>query len=466
MANRGSFNSRLGFILASAGSAVGLGNIWKFPFEVGAGGGAAFLIIYSLFAFLLCFPVMTAEIAIGRSTQSSPVTAFKKLGFANWSGIGYLGLCSGLLILSFYNVAAAWSFGFFFEMIQGHFEVGNNFSKYTSDWIKISLYGLIFMTGTAFVVSRGVSQGIEKAAKIVMPMLLILIVGLIIYALSLPNALIGIKYYLLPDFSKITTTVIYSALGQAFFSLSLGMGALITFGSYLNKDADIVTSAALITFIDVFIAFLAGLMMFPFVAYVTNGNLAAMGAISGEETFIFETITAVFESLGADLGVFIGGLFFLLLSFAALTSTISLLEVPTAFLVDEKGFERSKATWGVALFIFLIGIPSILGAGASEFFGEFISFPGKSSPSSFMSFISMVGGSTFLSLGGFLISLFTAFIWRKRSFSKAISVQNQGRLSRWLTTYVHFAIRYICPVVLGILSFTTILSNYFGVTLI
>ena len=466
MANRGGFNSRWGFILASAGSAVGLGNIWKFPFEVGAGGGAAFLIVYLFFALILCFPVMTAEIAIGRATQSSPVTAFKKLGFSNWSGIGYLGLASGLLILSFYNIAAAWSFGYFFEMVIGHFEVGHNFREYTANWIKISLYGLIFISGTAFVVSKGVSHGIEKSAKVIMPALIVLILGLIFYALSLPNAWVGIQYYLLPDFSKLTAAVVYSALGQAFFSLSLGMGALITFGSYLNKEANLVTSAAIITLADVFIAFLAGLMMFPFVSYITSGDLVVIKSISGEETFIFEVLPTIFESLGVNLGILIGGLFFLLLSFAAFTSTISLLEVPTAFLVDEKGIKRSKATWIVALVVFIIGMPSLLGAGASEFFSEFIWLPGKEFPSSFMTIISMIGGSTFLSLGGFFISLFTAFIWKKQNFLNEMKVQNQGKIGQWLTLYVCFAIRYICPLVLGVLSLTTILSNYFDIVII
>lgn len=466
MASRGNFNSRLGFILASAGSAVGLGNIWKFPFEVGAGGGAAFLLIYLLFAFVLCFPVMTAEIAIGRRAQASPVTAFKKMGFARWSGLGYLGLVSGLLILSFYNVVAAWSFGYFFEMLQGHFAIGESFSTYTASWFKICLYAIIFMSATAFIVSRGVSHGIEKAAKIMMPTLLILIIGLIIYALMLPHALVGIKHYLLPDFSKINTSVIYSALGQAFFSLSLGMGALITFGSYLRKDANIVTSAAIITFTDVFIAFLAGLMMFPLVAYVTQGNLAAMSAISGEETFIFETLPNVFQSLGPVLGVIIGSLFFLLLSFAALTSTISLLEVPTAFLVDEKKISRSKATWSVALIVFFIGIPSLLGHGASSFFSEFIQLPGSDSPINFMSTVAMIGGSTFLSLGGFFISLFTAYIWGRKNFVNEIKSENESLIAIGLRLYVHFAIRWICPLLLGSISLTTILQIYFGISLL
>lgn len=464
MAGRGNFNSRLGFILASAGSAVGLGNIWKFPFEVGAGGGAAFLLIYLCFALLLCFPVMTAEIAIGRHTNSSPVGAFRKLGFAKWSGLGYLGLASGVLILSFYNVVAAWSFGYFFEMVRGNFSIGLNFSDYTADWLKIGIYGLLFMSATAFIVSRGVSQGIERAAKIMMPSLIILILGLIIYSLSLPNALVGIKYYLLPDFSKLTGSVVYSALGQAFFSLSLGMGALITFGSYLKKDTNIVSSAAIITISDVSIAFLAGLMMFPIVAYLTQGDLQTISQISGEESFIFQTMPAVFESLGPTLGIIIGSLFFLLLSFAALTSTISLLEVPTAFLVDEKKIQRSKATWLVAFVIFLVGIPSMLGAGTSSFFANFIQLPGMDGTMSFMSFVGLVGGSTFLSLGGFLISVFTAYVWKKHNFNLEIQFENESRVSKVLRIYVDFAIGVICPIVLGIICVVTILSNYFGFT--
>ncbi|TQV82791.1 sodium-dependent transporter [Aliikangiella coralliicola] len=464
MASRGNFNSRLGFILASAGSAVGLGNIWKFPFEVGAGGGAAFLVIYLFFAFVLCFPVMTAELAIGRHTQSSPVGAFRKLGFSKWSGIGYLGLASGLLILSFYNVVAAWSFGYFFEMVVGNFEIGSHFSEYVSNWLKIGIYGIIFMSATAFIVSRGISHGIERAAKIMMPLLLSLIFGLIIYSLTLPNAMVGIQYYLLPDFSKVTGAVVYSALGQAFFSLSLGMGALITFGSYVKKETNLVSSAAIITFSDVCIAFLAGLMMFPLVAYLTKGDLAAINSISGEESFIFETLPAVFQSLGPVLGIVVGSIFFLLLSFAALTSTISLLEVPTAFLVDEKKIKRSKATWIVAGIIFLIGIPSMLGSGASEFFANFVKLPGSDSSLSFMSFVGVVGGSTFLSLGGFLISVFVAFIWRRKNFMDEVRVENETAVNGFLRQYVNFAIAYICPIILGIISLVTIFDSYLGIS--
>ncbi|MGV6851962.1 MAG: sodium-dependent transporter, partial [bacterium] len=273
MAARDHFNSRLGFILASAGSAVGLGNIWKFPFEVGAGGGAAFVIVYLAFAFILCFPVMVAEISIGRRTKLNPVGAFRELSTGKWTIVGYMGVASGFLILSFYNVVAAWAFGYFVHMLMGNFQIGQQFSEFTQDWIVVGSYSIVFMFATAFVVSKGVSHGIEKAAKILMPTLLVFVIALVIYALTLPHAMEGVRYYLSPDFSKITGEVVYKALGQAFFSLSLGMGALITYGSYVSKETNIVKAAATITLVDVGVAFLAGLMMFPFVAYMTGGEV-------------------------------------------------------------------------------------------------------------------------------------------------------------------------------------------------
>jgi len=177
--NRGQFNTRIGFILAAAGSAVGLGNIWKFPFEVGEGGGAAFVVIYLAFCFLLCFPVMVSEIAIGRKTNLNPVGAFKKLGHKNWAIIGFMGVLAGVLILSFYNVVAGWAFGYFLEMIQGNFGIGEEFGSFITDWQKIGLYGLVFMAITAFIVSRGIHGGIERAATILMPTLFLMIIGLI-----------------------------------------------------------------------------------------------------------------------------------------------------------------------------------------------------------------------------------------------------------------------------------------------
>ena len=204
--NRGEFGSKLGFVLAAAGSAVGLGTIWKFPFEVGNGGGAAFVVLYLLFCFLICFPVMVTEIAIGRKTNRNPVGAFKSLGYRRWAIVGYMGLFCGVLILSFYNVVAGWAFGYFLEMVQGNFAIGEQFGTYVSDWARVGLYGLLFMGATAFIVSGGIKGGIERAAKILMPSLLAIILFLVIYAFTLPNAIKGVEFYLLPDFSKINVS--------------------------------------------------------------------------------------------------------------------------------------------------------------------------------------------------------------------------------------------------------------------
>lgn len=461
--NRGQFNSRLGFVLAAAGSAVGLGNIWKFPFEVGAGGGAAFVLIYLAFCFLLCFPVMISEIAIGRKTQLNAVGAFKKLGHHNWAWIGFLGVLAGVLILSFYNVVAGWAFGYFLEMSQGNFDFGSveKFVGFTADWEHIFIYGIVFMGITALIVSKGIQGGIEKAAKILMPTLFAMIIGLMIYAFTLNNAMAGITYYLVPDFSEITGEVIYSALGQAFFSLSLGMGALITYGSYVSRKQDIVRSAAMITLTDVSVAFLAGLMIFPFVAFLNAGD---MSSVSGGPGLIFMTLPGVFESLGPLLGKIVGAIFFLLLSFAALTSTVSLLEVPVAYLVDEKKIKRPVAVWGMATLIFAIGIPSLLGNGAIDELTNFVTLfkDGKEDVVSFLGFVELIASDTFLPLGGTFIAIFTAYVWKKNNLNAEL-MEGRATESQWMLKYINFAVMFFCPVILGAITIITILERFFGI---
>lgn len=479
MANRGGFSSKLGFIMAAAGSAVGLGNIWKFPFEVGNGGGAAFVLIYLLFCFILCFPVMVTEIAIGRKTQLNPVGAFTALGFKGWRNVGKLGLVSGVLILSFYNVVAGWAFGSFIEILMGNFAIGDqfwmpegyNFSGdiyfYTKDIIKVGGYAVIFMLTTAFIISKGISGGIEKASKILMPTLIIIILSLVIYSLTLEHSMEGLKFYLVPDFTKINMTVIYSALGQAFFSLSLGMGALITYGSYVGKNDNIVSSAALITLTDVGIAFIAGLMMFPLVAFMTDGAVAEyVQGGGGGAGLIFATLPGVFADMGTTLGIVVGSLFFLLLSFAALTSTVSLLEVPVAYVVDEHKIKRTRAVWGVAILIFIVGIPSLVGNGYSRFFTEFITYIGADKPTDFMSFVGHIANDTFLPLGGFLISVFAAYIWKKANLSEEISQGYPSYEGSFVEKYINFTISYLCPFILGSLFVLTVLSRFLGITLI
>ncbi len=394
MQNRGAFSSRLGFILAAAGSAVGLGNIWRFPFEAEAGGGAAFVIMYLIFCFVLCYPVMVTEVAIGRKTQKNAAGAFLALGFKRWSLVGVFGIVAGVIILSYYNVVAGWAFGYFIEMIQGNFEVGNNFGGYVSDVGTVLVYAIIFMLATAAIIAQGVSGGIERAAKILMPTLIVMILSLVAYSFTLPNAMVGVKVYLIPDFSEMNLRVMGGALRQAFFSLSLGMGALITYGSYLSKKENILSSAVYITFFDVGIAFIAGLMMFPLVAYNSGGD---MSNVSGGAGLIFATLPQVFASLGPILGIVVGSFFFLLLSFAALTSTVSLLEVPVSYLVDEYNMKRTKAVWVMAIIIFVAGLPSLVGNGYSDFFTNFVTYFGASSATDFMTFLgSYCGYSTAL----------------------------------------------------------------------
>ena len=453
---RGSFNTRLGFILAASGSAVGLGNIWKFPFEVSNGGGAAFLIMYLMFCFILCFPVIVSEIAIGRNTKKNAIGAFNEMGKREWNFIGKMGVLCGVLILSFYTIVAGWVLGYVIEMISGNFSISDNFGYYVNNTSNVLFYSVLFMVITAFIVSKGVEKGIEKAAKILMPSLIIIILLLIIYALTLPNSIDGIIFYLVPDFSQINLTVAGNALGQAFFSLSLGMGMLITYGSYIDKNNNIINSAALITLTDVGIAFLAGLIIFPF---VFSSGIETQGGPG----LIFQVFPKIFEGLGPLTGTVIGSTFFILLSFAAITSTVSLLEVPVSYLVDEYKVERKYSVWIVAFIILLIGIPSALSQGKIVFFSEFITYFGNDKPIDFMQFIIDVSNDTLLPFGGFLITMYVSFVWKKKNLSDEISKGNPNYKGSLVEKYINFSITYICPLILGSIFLLTFLNKFFGI---
>ena len=453
---RGSFNTRLGFILAASGSAVGLGNIWKFPFEVSNGGGAAFLLMYLFFCFILCFPVIVSEIAIGRNTKKNAIGAFNSMNHRNWNFIGKMGVLCGVLILSFYTVVAGWVLGYVVEMLSGNFQISDGFGEYVNDIENVFFYSFLFMFFTALIVSKGIEKGIEKAAKILMPSLIFIILILIIYALTLPNSIDGIVFYLVPDFSQINLTVAGNALGQAFFSLSLGMGMLITYGSYVNDNDNIVNSAALITVADVGIAFLSGLIIFPF---VFSSGIETQGGPG----LIFEVFPKIFENLGEITGVVVGSTFFILLSFAAITSTVSLLEVPVSYLVDEYKINRKYSVWIVATGILLIGIPSALSQGKVEFFSEFITYFGDDKPIDFMQFIIDLSNDTLLPFGGFLITMYVAFIWKKKNLSNEISKGNPNYSGSIVEKYINFSISYICPLILGSIFILTFLNKYFNI---
>ncbi|GAB3337301.1 sodium-dependent transporter [Marivirga atlantica] len=455
---RGGFSSKLGFVAAAAGSAVGLGNIWQFPYIAGENGGAAFLLVYVLWIFLIGLPIMLAEIAVGRRTLANPYGAYHQLGGKSWALVGLFGILCGVMILSFYNVVSGWAFGYFVQIVKGDIFNETNFSSYFSSYVADFednlVYSIIFMFITAFVVYKGIQKGIEGTAKILMPTLFFILIALIIYGFTLPNAIDGVEFYLLPDFSLINGATIYSALGQAFFSLSLGMGALITYGSYIGKDDNLLSSASLVTVTDTLVAFLAGLMIFPLV--FSQGQSPSEGP-----GLVFVALLGVFKTMPLFVGKLVGGGFFLLLCFAALTSTISLLEVPVSYLIDQKKWSRLKAVSTMAIVIFLIGLPSMLGHGAIDMFTNFTFYEGGNK--SFMDVVEDLFFVISLPLGGFLLSIFIAYKWKVENLSKEIAKGNDTYVGSWKEKYFNFMIVYVCPLVLGIMFVLTVLSKFFDI---
>jgi NSS family neurotransmitter:Na+ symporter len=415
------------------------------------------MLVYVFWIFLIGLPVMVGEITVGRKTQKDPYGAYKQLGGKRWAWVGLFGILCGVMILSFYNVVAGWAFGYFLQvgfgdLLENPDHVGF-FNSYVADISDNIIYSVAFMIITAFVVHKGVQKGIEGTAKVLMPALFVILIGIIAYGLTLPNAMDGVRFYLVPDFSLINGATMYSALGQAFFSLSLGMGALITYGSYISKSDNIISSATLVTITDTFVAFLAGLMIFPLV--FSQGQSPSEGP-----GLVFVALPGVFNSMGPVMGRFIGGGFFVLLCFAALTSTISLLEVPVAYLVDEKKWSRGKAVIVMAALIFAIGLPSMLGFGAVDAFSEFVTYEGKTK--TFMDLIEDLFFVISLPLGGFLLSVFIAFKWKTANMSEEISHGNPTYRGSIWEKFFNVMITYVCPVVLGAMFVLTILQKFFG----
>jgi NSS family neurotransmitter:Na+ symporter len=454
MANRGNFSGKIGFILAAAGSAVGLGNIWRFPYLAGQNGGAVFLVIYLICIFTLCFPVMMGEIAIGRKAGSDAYGSYVKLGGKKWGWLGLAGILAGIFILSFYNVVAGWAFGYFLEISFGNLlnepDFGAFFGNYVNDISDNFWFSLAFMVMTAVIVAQGIAKGIEAANKIMMPALYVILIGLIIYSLTLPNAMAGVRFYLVPDFAEIKAQTIFDALRQAFFSLSLGMGALITYGSYVRKDQNIIGSAAIISLADTSVAFFAGLMIFPL---VFSANLSPTEG----PPLVFMVLPQIFHDMGPIAGRVVGGSFFLLLCFAALTSTISLLEVPAAYLVDQKKLPRKSVVWGLALLIFVLGLPSMVSQGMIPALNKLPFYQDRD----FLTFVSDMCDIS-LTVGGCLMCIFITYRWKIHNMDEELSIGNNRYMGSFAQRYVSFTIRYVCPALLGLLSIGVIIDKFFG----
>lgn len=470
MANRSEFSSKVGFILAAAGSAVGLGNIWRFPYLAGQNGGAIFLLVYLVCIFLLCYPIMIGEIAIGRSAGSDAYGSYTKLGGKRWGMLGIIGILAGIFILSFYNVVAGWAFGYFLNIAFGDLLQEKNYSAFfdffVNDIINLSsaqgisnsnlLFSMVFMAITAFIVGQGVQKGIELANRVMMPALYVILIIIIIYALTLPNAMEGVKFYLIPDFSELRIQTVFDGLKQAFFSLSLGMGCLITYGSYLNKNQNIPQSAAIISIADTSVAFLAGLMVFPLVHFLQY-KLQTTGVATAGPPLIFIVLPQIFQEMGPVVGRILGGSFFLLICFAALTSTISLLEVPTAFLVDQKQMPRKTVVWILGLVIFLISLPIMMSQGMVPSLNKLAFYRGQD-------LLTLVSDMCDLSLtlGGCLMCIFIFRNWKMKNLDEELSLGNNKFIGSRQRTYLHFTIKYLCPPLLGVLSILIIIEKFFG----
>ena len=451
---RENFGSKIGAVLAAAGSAVGLGNIWRFPIETGQNGGAAFIIVYIACVFLLGIPIMMSEFFIGRHTHTNTAGAYRKLApGTSWKWVGRLGVLTGFIILSYYSVVAGWTAEYTRLAICNYFEGKSAadfptiFSEFVGNpWMSIA-WMFAFMAVTHIVVVRGVKAGIEKFSKVMMPALFIVMLVLAVCSVLLPGASQGLEFLLKPDFSKITGSVVLNAMGQAFFSLSLGMGCLCTYASYFRSDTNIGKTALNVALIDTFVAVMSGFIIFP---AVFNAGYAISSSDIGP-SLLFVTMPNVFQQAFGSVPLLSYGvsvLFYFLLVVAALTSTISMHEVVTAYVSEEFDVNRRKAASLVSISCCAVGIFCALS------FGPFDGF--KLFGMNIFDLFDYVSSNIFLPVGGMFVSIFTGWYLDKKLIRDEIT--NYGTLRVPYLRFVIFILRYFAPIAIGV-----ILLNQLGV---
>ena len=464
---RGQFSSKVGFILAAAGSAVGLGNLVAFPVMASKNGGAAFLIIYLFFIALICYPVMMAEIAMGRNTTRNPVGAFSVLsdGSKRWRLAGMLAILTPFMIAVFYTVITVWLVVYIKEISIGGLEYLSDENTFSEVVARPSLfvYLLFVLAIVFFILLGGVKDGIERLARILMPTLALMLVLLTAFVLTLENASAGISYYLIPDFSKVNLSVINGALSQAFFSLSLGMGILITYGSYFSKQDSIPQSARMVAVADTSIAFFAGLLILPAIfAFDPNTNTDDLSTSS--IGLIFSFLPKIFLSMQAAVGYvgasIVAAVFFTLVFFAALTSLVSIIEIPISCWIDELKLSRKKAVGMQALLLTLFAVPATMSLGISDFFTNFTSYGGL--PKSFFDLVSDVFYETILPFVGFTVCIFCAYRWKVSGLKSELVVGDDSYAGSMLEKYINFALGTIIPVVLLVVFISTVFQIYFA----
>jgi len=443
--SRGNWGSKVAFIFAASGSAIGLGSIWRFPLYVGLNGGALFVLFYILAVFFIGFTVMLAELTIGRHAQKNPVGAYEYIKPRSpWKLVGYMGVITGVFILSYYSVIAGWAAGYFYKTVTGAFRgevTWENsaalFSDFAANPGEVLIFLFLIIALTSFVISRGVKGGIERWSKILMPVLFVLIIILAARALMLPDAKNGFLFFFKPNFSDFTPKVLFFAIGQAFFSLSLGMGTMMTYGSYIPKKDNLVSSAGWVCFSTTLIAILAGIIIFP-----TLFSTLQLTPEQFKQEFevslglMFQVFPIIISKMPG--GYIFGILFFALLLIAALTSTISMLEVPTAYLVDERKWKRSKASIVICVMAFLMGVPSALSAGGSKLLTDL----------NVMLNLDLVFGNILLAVGGLMICVFLAYVWKIQNALKEIS---HGNSRFWLKPIWIFNVSILAPIAVIIL---------------
>ncbi len=465
--SRENFSSRIGFILAAAGSAVGIGNLVGFPVNAAKNGGGAFLLLYALFVFFICLPVMIAEMAVGRKTAKEPVGAYKSLsnGHRFWGVAGFLGVLTPFMIAVFYMVITVWIFGYILLTLSGKLDYlasGASFSEFIN-----SPYLFIGMVAVAAIVHlilvAGVKNGIEKAAKVLMPSLFIMLIMMVVFVLTLDNAVAGLEFFLIPDFDKLTPNVINGALSQAFFSLSLGMGILITYGSYINRQTNIPNSAKLVAITDTGVAFIAGLMILPAV-FSFNPHVNPSELSDSSVSLIFTFLPKIFLALQSSIGYIgasgVAAFFFILVFFAAITSLVSIIEVPVSYLVTEKKHTRQKALLSLTLTAGLLTLFATASFGMVPFFTEFTAYAGVTK--SFFDIVYDIFYDTILPLNGFLLCVFVSYRWKRRQLSEELSVGNEAYRGSWLEKYINFSLGTFIPMIVLAIFVNTVAIKFFA----
>ena len=438
----GAWSSRWAFILAATGSAVGLGNIWKFPYITGENGGGAFVIVYLICIALIGIPIMMSEIMLGRRGRQSPINTMKTLAIESghsplWKGLGILGVLAGFLILSYYSVIAGWALEYLVKASGGQFTgqtpdgISTLFSNFINDPKHLTLWHTIFMVMTFAVVARGVKSGLEAAVKFLMPALLLLLLVLVGYAMSTDGFGQAVSYLFNPDFSRLTWGAVLTAMGHAFFTLSLGMGAIMVYGSYLPRETSIAQTTFTIAIADTAVAILAGLAIFPL---VFSNNLEA-GAGPG---LIFVTLPLAFGQI--EGGVILGALFFLLLSFAAWTSAISLLEPAVTWLVENHNMKRMTATMATSIVIWLIGLLTVFSFQKDSPIIFSFNFAGETKSNGIFDILDILTANIMLPLGGLLIAFFAGWIVSKDASRDELDLGESTGYQLW-----RFSSRFISP---------------------